>query len=238
MSEKIELSATVRETSGKGPARRIRAKGQIPAVLYGRHAGKPLSIAVDPLALKAAIATPKKLNTVLTLKLDSGERTVLLKDFQTDVVHHHLLHADFLDVRLDEKVLVKVPLSFTGLPVGVAEGGLVQILRRELELLVLPTNIPEKIEVDISPLKIGHSLHVKDVKLPAGVVAKFATNFTIVGVVAPEKEEVAPTPVAAAAAEGAAPAAGAPAAGAPAGGEKKDAAATPAKEEKKAPAKK
>lgn len=242
MAEKIELPATIREQSGKGSARRIRAEGKIPATLYGPHAEKPLNLAVDPLLLKKAIANPKKLNTVLTLKLDKGgERMVLLKDFQTDIVHHTLLHADFLDVRMDEAVLIKVPLVFTGIAAGLADGGLVQILRRELQLAALPGAIPEKIEVDISPLKIGHSLHVKDVKLPAGVQAKFATNFTIVGVVAPEKEEVVVAAVAVPGAEGAAPAAGAAAAPGKEGEKGKEgaAAAAPAKgDEKKAPAKK
>lgn len=214
---RIELQASVRKESGKGVARRLRAAAKIPAVLYGKGE-KPLNIAVDPAALKVAIATPKKFNTILTLKLDNGtERTVLLKDFQTEIVHHDLLHADFLDVRMNEKVLVKIPLHYTGTPVGVTEGGILQTLRRELEVQCLPDDIPEKIEVDVASLKIGGSIHVKDVKCPKGVTPKFQTNFAIVGVVAPEKEEVAaPTPEEAAAAAAVPGAPGAPAApGAP-----------------------
>jgi len=115
---RTELTATIRKDAGKGPARRLRAKEQIPAVLYGRGE-VPLNIAIDPLALKAAIATPTRLNTIITLKLDNGsERTVLLKDYQTDIIKHDLMHADFLDVRLDEKVKVKIPLIYTGIPVA------------------------------------------------------------------------------------------------------------------------
>jgi large subunit ribosomal protein L25 len=222
---RIELKATVRTEAGKGPSRRLRAKELIPAVLYGRHTEKPLHLAVDPAALKAALDTPKRLNTILTLKLDDGgEKTVLVKDYQTDIVQHDLLHADFLEVRLDDKVLVKIPLAYVGLPVGVTEGGILQTMRRELEVLAVPTNIPDKIEVDVAGLKIGGSLHVKDVKFPEGVAPKFTVNFAIAAVVAPEKEEVvaAPTEVAAVpgapAVPGAAPAAGVAAGAAPAAG--------------------
>lgn len=229
MTTQTVLMATIRKDAGKGSSRRLRANQLIPAVLYGRGA-EPLNIAVDPAVLKEAIDTPKRLNTILTLKLDNGtERTVLLKDYQTEIVHHDLLHADFLDVRMGEKVLVKIPLVYAGLPVGVTEGGILQTMRRELEVTCLPTDIPEKIEVDVAGLKIGGSLHVKDVKCPPGVTPKFTVNFAIAAVVAPEKEEVvaAPTAEAAAgapgaaapgAAPGAAPAAAAPAAGAPAAG--------------------
>jgi large subunit ribosomal protein L25 len=217
---RIELPATLRKSAGKGSARRLRAKNLIPAVLYGPHTEKPLNIAVDPEALKEAISTPHKLNTLLTLKLEDGaERLVMIKDYQTEIVSHDLMHADFLDVRLDEKVRVKVPLIFAGMPAGVKEGGILQTMRRELELMALPTAIPEKIEVDVSHLKIGGSLHVKDVQFPSGVTPKFTTNFAIAAVVAPEKEEVA-APVAAAvegaaAVPGAAPAAPGAAPGAP-----------------------
>ena len=239
---RIELPATVRKEAGKGPSRRLRVKKLIPAVVYGRHTEVPLHLAVDPLALKAAINNPKRLNSILTLKLEDGaEKTVLLKDYQTDIVSHALLHADFLEVRLEETVLVKIPLSYVGTPVGVIEGGILQTMRRELEVLAVPTNIPDKIEVDVASLKVGGSLHVKDVKFPEGLTAKFQVNFAIAAVVAPDKEEVvvaAPEAAVAAvagapAAPGAAPAPGvagaAPAAGAaaPAAG----AAAAPAKKE-------
>ncbi|MFN7133487.1 MAG: 50S ribosomal protein L25, partial [Myxococcales bacterium] len=165
----IELSATVREKGGKGNARKMRAQKLIPGVLYGPTVEKPLNIAVDPIALRKALATPKKLNTILTLKLDrGGDRQVMLKDYQTDVIKHDLLHADFYEVRLDQPVKVRVPLAFVGIPAGAADGGVLQTLRRELELLALPNAIPDQIEVDVAPLKIGQSLHLKDLKLPEG----------------------------------------------------------------------
>lgn len=224
---RIELQATVREKSGKGTSRRLRAKSLIPAVLYGRHLEKPINLAVDPKALREAIATPKRLNTILTLKLDNGqERTVLLKDYQTASVKRALLHADFIDVRMDEMVAVPVPLAFEGTPIGVKEGGILQVLRRELEVKVLPAEIPDSIPVDVSEMKIGASLHLRDLPMPKGITPTATVNFTIVSVVAPESEGAAPgaPEAAAAAAAGTTPAAAAPgAAAAPA------AAATPAK---------
>ncbi|MBL8950803.1 MAG: 50S ribosomal protein L25/general stress protein Ctc [Myxococcaceae bacterium] len=213
------LEAKAREGSGKGSARKTRAAGQIPAVVYGRHLEKPLSISVDPKAVKAAVQTNKRLNTIISLKLGSGSHMVLLKDYQQDPVTRELLHADFIDVKENEQVKVKVPLQLVGRAEGQAEGGILTQMRRELEVWALPAAIPEKIDVDVTSLKISHSLHVNDLKLPAGITIKSQVNYTLAVVTAPEAEVVA-TPVAAAAApgaEGAAAAGAAPAAGAKAG---------------------
>ncbi len=236
------LSAQKRDQSGKGPARRLRAKGLIPAVCYGPY-GKPLHVAVDPLAIQKAIATPHKFNTVIKLQIEGGDaRTVLFKDFERDPVEGNLLHADFLEVRMDKDVVVNVPVILIGKPEGVTAGGILQQVSRTLPVECKPSDIPEKIEVDVSALKITESLHVKDVKLPAGVVLKVRGDLTIAVVNVPEKEEEAPKPVAAAVpgAEGAAaaPAPGAPgAAAAPAAGAPAAAgAAAPAAGGAKAPA--
>ncbi|HUM09919.1 MAG TPA: 50S ribosomal protein L25 [Myxococcaceae bacterium] len=239
------LTARVRDGAGKGPARRLRAEGLVPAVVYGRHLETPVHIAVDPIEVKKAIATPHRLNTLLTLKLEGQpERLVLLKDYQQDPVSREMLHADFIDVHENEQIKVNVPLLLVGKPVGVTEGGILSQSRRELEVYAMPAAIPEKIEADVSHLKIAQSLHINEVKLPQGVRVKTQVNYTIAVVSVPEKEEVAPVvaaavPVAgapaagAAGAPGAAPAAGdakaaegkggaAPAADAKAGGGKKD----------------
>ena len=192
------LQAKPRQGAGKGSARRLRAQGLVPAVVYGRHLKAATHIAVDPLAIKRAIATPAHLNTLITLKLDGAqERQVLLKDVQLDPVSRQVLHADFLDVREDEKVKVNVPLILVGKPVGVLEGGILSQSRRQLEVWALPSAIPEKIEVDVSHLKMAQALHINDVKLPAGIEVKSTLNFTVAVVSVPEKEEVvAPTPTA------------------------------------------
>src|SRR5438552_5418910 len=142
------LAAKPREKSGKGPARQLRIKGLVPAVCYGPY-DKPLHVAVDPEAIKKAIATPHKFNTVIQLQVDGGEtRTVLFKDFEKDPVDGHIVHADFLEVRLDKEVLVNVPVVLTGKPEGVTAGGILQQVSRTLPVLARPGDIPEKIEVD------------------------------------------------------------------------------------------
>ena len=193
------LKAQTRDKSGKGPARRLRAQGLVPAVCYGPFDKTPLMVAVDPEALTKAIATPHKFNTVLTLEVDGQTRTVLFKDYEKDPVDGHILHVDFLDVRMDQDVVVNVPVVLTGKPVGVTEGGILQQVSRALPVICKPAQIPEKIEVDVSNLNIAESIHISDIKPPEGV--RFKTNViknaTIAVVNIPEKEEVAPTPAAA-----------------------------------------
>ena len=202
------LEAKARTGAGKGFARRTRAAGLIPAVLYGKHLEKPLNLALDAKALRAAVNTPKKMNTVIGLKIDGGaERMVVLKEFQMDPVSRDLLHADLMDVRENEQVKVKVPLVLVGKAEGVAAGGILSQMKREIEIWALPAAIPEKIEADVTALKIGASLHVNDLKLPAGITVKTNVDYTIAVVTVPEIEKVVEAAPAAAVA-GAAPAAG------------------------------
>lgn len=198
------LNAKIRTGAGKGFARRTRAEGLVPGVVYGPRLEKPLNIAVNAKETKAAIQTPKKLNTVLGLNIDGKQITVLLKEFQLDPVSKELLHVDFIDVRENEQVKVKIPVILTGKAEGVTNGGILSQIRREVEVWSLPGAIPEKIEADVTPLKIGGSLHINEVKLPAGVTVKTSVNFTIAVVTAPEVEKV--VEAAPAAAAGAAPA--------------------------------
>ena len=210
------LKAQMRDKSGKGPARRLRAQGLVPAVCYGPYDKQPLMVAVDPEALAKAIATPHKFNTVIKLEVDGQARTVLFKDYDKDPVDGHILHVDFLDVRMDQDVVVNVPVVLVGKPIGVTEGGILQQVSRTLPVICKPAQIPEKIEVDVSNLKIAESIHISDIKPPEGV--RFKTNViknaTIAVVNIPEKEEVAPAPAAAVpgaeAVAGAAAAPGAP----------------------------
>lgn len=213
------LEAKVRTGAGKGFARRTRAEGLIPAVVYGPHLDKPLNVSVEPKALRAAIATPKKLNTVLGLNIDGAQHMVLLKDYQLDPVTRELLHADFIDVRENEPVKVKVPVVLTGRAAGVVEGGVLTQMRRELEVWALPGSIPQQLEVDVTPMKIGSVLHVNDVKLPPGVTIKTHVNYTVAVCTAPEADKGAE---AAAAAATGAPAAGDAKAADAKGGDKKE----------------
>jgi large subunit ribosomal protein L25 len=230
--DKSTLEVKAREGAGKGAARKLRGQGLVPAVVYGKHLEKPLSIAVDPKAVRQAINTPHKFNTLITLKgAVGGDQQVLFKDYQQDPLTREILHVDFIAVREDDQVKVNVPLVLTGKAEGVTEGGLLTQARREIEVYAKPRAIPEKIEVDVTALKIAQALHINDVKMPEGVVVKTNVNYTIAVISAPEgAAEAAPAAAAAAAAPAAAaakPAAGAaakPAAGAaakPAAGAKK-----------------
>ena len=203
------LTAKQRSEKGKGPARRLRAAGLIPAVVYGQKR-EPTHIAVDPAVLQKAIATPHKFNTLLSLQLDGTEKRVLFREYEVDPVSRELLHADFLEVDLAKPVKVEVPIVTTGKAEGVVAGGILHVPAHEIVVEALPEAIPVAIEVDVTPLKIGGSIHIADVKAPSGVKIKYATNFTVAVVSAPEKEEeVAPVAAVAGAvpAEGAAPAA-------------------------------
>jgi large subunit ribosomal protein L25 len=210
MAENV-VTAAKRDSRGKGPARRLRAKGLIPAVVYGSKS-EPTHVAVDPALLLKAIETPHKFNTLLTLKLDDAEKHVLFKDYEVDPVSRKLLHADFFEVRMDQPVKVNVPVETTGKAVGALEGGILSLAAHDILVEALPGKIPVKIEVDVTNIKIGHSLHISEVKAPEGCRFKFATDFVVAFVAVPEKEEVV-APVAAVAVPGAEGAAAAPVAG-------------------------
>lgn len=235
--DRSTLEGKSREGSGKGAARKLRSEGLVPAVVYGRHLEKPAHVAIAPAAISKAIATPHKFNTLITLKVEGqGERQVLLKDYQQDPVTRELLHADFVEVRENEPVKVNVPVNLVGKAEGTADGGILSQIRREIEVWALPRAIPEKIDVDVTPLKIAQALHINDVKMPEGVKVKTQVNYTLAVVTAPEKEEVVAVVAAAVPAAGAAAPAAAgdakagAAAPAAAGGKKEEA---PKKDAKK-----
>lgn len=231
MAENV-VTAEQRADKGKGPARRLRQKGLIPAVVYG-HKREPTHVAVNPGTLLKAIETPHKFNTLLTLRLEGADKYVLFKDYAVDPVSRKLLHADFLEVSLEEPVRVDVPVVTVGKAQGTTEGGILTMAAYTIAVEALANKIPVRIEVDVTELKIGRSLHVSELKAPEGCKFRYHTDFVVVFVAVPEKEEVV-TP--AAAVPGAAPAEGAaaPAAGAaPAGGAAPAAAAAPAAKGKK-----
>lgn len=189
--EYVKLNASIRNETGKGAARRLRAQKLIPAVLYGRAADKPLSLSLDPKALRQIIAnSAHRLNTVLSVSLGDGEeRLVLIKDYQLNPVSHDLVHVDLLQVKADEPVSIRVPLAYVGTSPAIKDGGNFQALRRELEVQVLPTDIPNRIEIDVSKLMLGDNIHLSDVELPKGVSVKSSVNFTLCAMEAPEVDE-------------------------------------------------
>ena len=214
------IEVELREGVGKGVARKLRAAGRIPGVLYGR--GKPpQSVVLDPRALERVITTSDAgMNTLIELSIagsrDHAERVVLVKELQRDPVRGVPLHVDFYQVDLTATIEVKVPIVLRGRPKGVElSGGILDQALRELDVACLPRAIPESITVDVSELEIGRSIHVRDLVLPEGVVLRSDLDLSVASVVAPKVEEEAAPAVAAVEGEAAvAPAEGAAAEGA------------------------
>ena len=208
------LEAVKRTTKGKNEARRLRAAGKIPAVLYGaQKAGDPPApeaVSFDPKPFMRILHSKSGLNTLITLKMQGiADTRVLVKNVQLDPITHHPLHADLYRVNMDRKITVTVPILLKGESRGVKQdGGVLDFVHREIEVEVLPANIPDSIEVDISNLGIGDSVHVRDLAGNAAWTPISDPDMMILHVVVIKVvEEVVP----AAGAEGAAavPAAGA-----------------------------
>jgi large subunit ribosomal protein L25 len=194
------LSASTRTDTGKGVARKLRAGGKVPAVVYG-HAREPLSLALDTRELERLLDRVSAASTVIDLAIDGTSRKTLIREVQRDPVRRVILHVDFLELVAGEKVTVEVRISYEGTPAGVKTGGgIFEEVLHDLEIEVDPANIPEKFVVDISELQIGHSLHVSDIALPEGVTLITDPIVTICICSAP-REEVEPVVAAAVAAE-------------------------------------
>jgi large subunit ribosomal protein L25 len=198
------LQAERREGRGKNEARRLRAKGRIPAVVYGAEKGKAVEIAVDPKTLLRILHSESGVNTLIGLQLDGGDTRVLVKEYQLDPIDHKLLHADFYQVAMDKTITVTVPIVLKGEAKGVKQqGGIVDFVNREIEIEVLPGDIPENITVDVSELMLHEGVRVRDLQTEGSRwKATSEADLMIVHVVAPRAEEVA-APVEAVAAAGA-----------------------------------
>ena len=201
------LEAVERTQRGKNEARRLRAAGRIPAVVYGVKEGGR-AIAVDPKTLAKILRTELGANTLISLKLAGGSDTrVLVKEYQIDPVTHQLLHADFYRVAMDKVIRVTVTVVPRGEPKGVKQqGGVLDIVHRQLELECLPADIPEHIEVDVSEMMVGQSVRVRDLATSDKWKAVSDPDMMLMHVIIPKVEEVAVTREAAAAAATAAPA--------------------------------
>lgn len=191
--KQLELKATTRSAAGNGPARRLRRQGKIPAVLYGPKTAS-LPLVVDVKELETALKEGSVAQSIFNLNIENGEKRsvkAMIRELQQHPVSGSLLHADFYEIDMSRKLRVMVPVVTTGVPAGVDRGGLLQIVRREVEVLCLPTDIPEAIEVDVSDLDIGDSLHVEDLVQTGKYEIPFESNFTVLTVVSPKVEEAA-----------------------------------------------
>ncbi len=170
--ESIKVVASRRSESGKGAASRLRAKGQIPAVAYGKQLPAQ-ALAVGPESLKAVFASAYGNNTVIELDVEGKDKlTVLLRDYQYHPVSRQLLHADFVQIHMDQTVDVEVPLELTGKPAGVVKGGVLRQVFRKLPIRSLPGNIPVKIVHDVTALDLDGHIAPKDLNLPEGVTVR------------------------------------------------------------------
>ena len=188
------LAASSRSTTGKGVARKLRAAGQIPAVIYG-HAREPMPLVLNAHELGLLLEKNPYQSTVIELAFDGGMARTLIREIQRHPFKKQILHVDFQELVAGEKVSVHVPIQFQGTPEGVKNGGgVLDQIMHELEISVDPSNIPHHINVDVSPLTIGHSIHAGDVPLPEGVELLTDADSTLCVCAAP-KVEVEPTPV-------------------------------------------
>jgi large subunit ribosomal protein L25 len=163
------LSATARSTAGKGAARALRREGSVPAVIYG-HARQAQSLAVPTRDLEKLLDVIAAGSTVVELSIDGKPSRTLIREIQRHPFKKMILHVDFQELVAGEKIIVSIPIVLHGSPEGVRLGGgiLDQVLR-ELEIEVDPSNIPNHLDLDVTDLIVGHSLHVRDLQIPAGV---------------------------------------------------------------------
>ncbi len=193
--EQVNLEGFLRESSGKGPARTLRRAGNIPAVFYGPET-EAIPIFVSRAPLEKILKKQIGENTLyqLTIKGNNQElvKTVMIKELQKTPLDREILHADFFEVSLTKKIAIMVGLKVVGKAPGVENGGFLQEISRELEVRCLPTLIPNYIEVDVSTLEIGDSMHVRDLKLPEGIEVLSDAHLTLITVVPPVEEKAAP----------------------------------------------
>src|SRR3989304_1442107 len=190
--ERISLNANIRKESGKGVARSLRRSGRIPAVLYSK--GESTSISLSPINVRKLIMLGHAESTLIDLKLegpdDKSDKIAILRDYQKDPLTGELLHADFFEVSMDEKIRVTVPVELTGkTPAGVVEGGLLQLVTREVEIECLPSIIPDNLLADASALGIGESLHIRDINIPDGVRFVLDPEQVVLTIAAPVSQE-------------------------------------------------
>ncbi len=190
--ERVSLEAEIREKTGKGPSGRLRKTGYIPAILYGGKE-KPQPLIVNTRDLERALSTEAGENVIISLKVGERDfRTVIVKDLQTDPVRGDLLHVDLYQISLKEKLKASVPIVVWGEAQGVKEGGILEHRLREVEVECLPTEIPESIPIDIGDLRIGDSLHVKDLRVFGDIKILANGEEPVVSIVPPMAEVVAP----------------------------------------------
>jgi large subunit ribosomal protein L25 len=212
-----KLTVQLRRDTGKGVARRLRSRGLVPGICYGKTMEQPLPIQLDPKELKGALDPQKRQNTVIDLTVENAEGgptsiTAMLKEYQVHPIKRGILHVDLLAIEADKPVEAEIPIKLVGRAAGLVEGGQLNVARYKVLVRCKPADIPARLELDVSSLEIGDVLHISDLEFPEGVVSLDAERFAVVTCVAPAAEEEKPVvteeELAAEGAEGEAPAEG------------------------------
>ncbi|HPC76963.1 MAG TPA: 50S ribosomal protein L25 [bacterium] len=193
--DQIELSAVVRDVKGK-KVKRLRAQGFIPGILYGKHLEEPVCLMIpEKQLLKALLSTDGGRGVLFTLNIGDGEKRkeyAILQDIQYHPYKLDVLHVDWHGINLEEEIETTIPIIIKGEAAGIKVGGILEVVLEEIGIRCLPINLPPHIEVDISNLNIGQSIHVRDLELPEGVTLVTHEDEVIVTVVAPKVGEEAP----------------------------------------------
>ncbi|HZA40085.1 MAG TPA: 50S ribosomal protein L25/general stress protein Ctc [Actinomycetota bacterium] len=184
----LKLQATRRDESGKGAARRARAAGRVPAVLYGRGMD-PVSLEVDRREFVTALKTDAGMNVLLDIEFDGTNTLALTRELQRDPVRGTLLHADFVKVDRTQAIEVEVPVHLVGEAQGTKEGGALENPLFSVHVRTLPGNVPEAVEADVSAMNIGDTLRVADLRVPADVEILNDPEAVVASIAAPITEE-------------------------------------------------
>jgi large subunit ribosomal protein L25 len=184
--EPLMLTTEIRGETGKGAARRLRARGLIPGVFYGKGA-EAVGVAITPKALTAALSSPHRRNALLQLEIGGQKHLAMLKELQVQPVTRAVVHVDLYKVQLDQPVLANIPFVTEGRAKGVVAGGELNIIYRELPVRTTPDKIPAAIKVDVTNMALGDAIRTKDLQLPAGVEVTFDPERSLVTCAEPRK---------------------------------------------------
>jgi large subunit ribosomal protein L25 len=190
MTQQVNLTASSRAERGSAAARRLRARGLVPAVLYG-HGRDPQALSLSRADIEKALTGVAAGSTLIDLTVDGTPCKTLIREIQRTAVRREIAHIDFYEIHADEQITVEVPVHLVGVPDGVRNaGGVLDQVLREIEIEVLPAHIPERVELDVAALTIGRSLHVRDIQIPHATILTEA-DATVCTVVPPRVEEAA-----------------------------------------------
>ena len=186
--ELINLKAEIRKGKGKEHAHFLRKNGSVPGIMYGPKT-EPVMLSLSANDLTNMVRKYGSTGLFINLDLDEGKRTVMLKDYQMDTFNLNCLHVDFQEIDLDKKIVVSVPVEITGESESIKMGGVLQTIRREVDVLCRPAAVPENIVIDISTLEIGDSVHVEDISLGDEIELPHDVNYTILNIAHPTAAE-------------------------------------------------